>query len=359
MQTIAPVLAALLLALPAAGRAQTSGPVPATIKKITIGGDGGWDYLTVDPASSRLYVSRSNRIIVVDTEAEKVVGEVTGTPGVHGVAIAPELNRGFTSNGGDDTVTVFDLKTLKETGRVKVGGRPDAIMFDPASNRIFTYNHGSKDATAVDPVNLTVAGTVALDGVPEAAVADGKGHVFVNIMDKSEVAEYDARTLRVLNRWSLAPGQRPSGLAMDREHRRLFSVCGASQTMIVLDADSGHVLATLPIGPGSDGCAFDPARGLAYSSNGGDGSLTVVREETPGKFVVAATIPTQPSARTIALDPQTHRVYLSAATYAPTPAAKTASTPAAKTAPAGATKGAGRRRGTMVPGSFAVLVVGD
>jgi DNA-binding beta-propeller fold protein YncE len=335
--------------------AQTPAPVPTSVRKITIGGEGGWDYLTADAASKRLYVSRSNHIIVLDTESEKVVGELAGTPGVHGIAVVPELNKGFTSNGGDDTVTAFDLKTLKAVGRVKVGGRPDAIMFEPTANRVFTFNHGSNDATAVDPSGVTVAGTVALGGVPEAAVADGKGHVFVNIMDKNEVVEFDAQGLRALNRWSLLPGQRPTGLAMDRERRRLYSVCG-NQTMIVLDADSGHVLATLPIGTGSDGCAFDPGRGLAYSSNGGEGTLTVVKEAKPGQFRVAATIPTQPSARTTALDPQTHRIYLAAATYAPVSAPEVKAV--AKKAPAGAAKGAGRRR-SIVPGSFAILVVGD
>lgn len=354
MQKITLALSAVLFALAAYVQAQTPAPVPTTVRKIAIRGEGGWDYLTADAASKRLYVSRSDRVIILDTESEKVIGELAGTPGVHGIAIVPDLGKGFTSNGGDDTVTAFDVKTLKETGRVKVGGRPDAIMFEPTSNRVFTFNHGSKDATAVDPSGVTVAGTVALDGVPEAAVSDGKGHVFVNIMDKNEVAEFDAQALCVVNRWSLAPGQRPTGLAMDREHWRLFSVCGGSQTMVVLDADRGHVLARLPIGTGSDGCAFDPGRGLAYSSNGGDGTLTVVQEEKPGQFRVAATIPTQPSARTIALDPQAHRIYLSAATYAPTPVAKTETKPA----PTGATKGAGRRR-NVVPGSFTILVVGD
>lgn len=356
MYRVTLAFSSVLFALTATVGAQTGGPVPTTVRRIAIGGEGGWDYLNADAASKRLYVSRGNRIIVLDTEMEKVVGELAGTPGVHGVAIVPNLDKGFTSNGGDDTVTAFDLKTLKEIGRVKVGSRPDWIMFEPTTNRVFTFNHGSKDATAVDSSSVTVTGTVALDGVPEAAVADGKGHVFVNLMDKSEVVEFDAQSLHTVNRWSLAPGQRPTGLAMDREHRRLFSVCGGNQTMVVLDADSGHVLAKLPIGPGSDGCAFDPGRGLAYSSNGGDGTLTVVHEDKPGQFRVVATIPTQASARTIALDPQTHRIYLSAANYAPAPApaAKTET----KTAPAGATKGAGRRR-NMVPGSFAILVVGD
>jgi DNA-binding beta-propeller fold protein YncE len=330
--------------------------IPSTpsskVHKIAIGGEGGWDYLCADAAARRLYVSRGNRIVVVDTESEKVVGELADTPGVHGVALVPDLGRGFTSNGGDNTVTAFDLKTLKAAGKVKVGGRPDAIMFDPVSHRVFTFNHGSRDATAVDPSALSVAGTVALDGVPEAAVPDGRGHVFVNIMDKGEVVEFDARTLRVLNRWSLAPGTRPTGLALDPEHRRLFSTCSGSQSMVVLDADSGKVLARLPIGRGSDGCVFDSDRGLAFSSDGGDGTLTVVGAREPGQFAVLATIPTQRSARTMALDPETHRIYLAAATAATGPEAKGET----KKAPAGKR---GFRTPNMVPGSFVVLVVSD
>ena len=275
------------------------------------------------------------------------------TPGVHGVAVVPDLGRGFTSNGQDDTVTAFDLKTLKATGKLKVGGRPDAIMYDPISRHVFTYNHGSKDATAVNPSAMSVAGSVPLDGVPEAAVADGRGHVFVNLMDKAEVVEFDARNFKVLNRWSLAPGVRPTGLAMDVANRRLFSVCSGSQTMVVLDADSGKIL-RLPIGRGSDGCVFDPARGMAFSSNGGDGTLTAVGEEAPGRFAVVATIPTQAGARTMTIDPKTHRMYLSAATPEPAPAAKAE----IKTEPLAKAKGAGRGR-RMVPGSFVVLVVGD
>lgn len=346
------VSAVLLFAMASDTRAQTPSAPPAKVHKITVGGDGGWDYLTVDADAMRLYVSRGNRIVVVDTDSEKVVGELTETLGVHGVAVVPDLGRGFTSNGGDNTVTVFDLKTLKAVGKVKVGGRPDAIMFDPESRHVFTYNHGSRDATAIDPSAMSVAGTVLLGGVPEAAVADGRGHVFVNIMDKNEVVEFDGRTLKLLNRWSLAPGTRPTGLALDRVHRRLFSTCGNSQTMVVLDADNGKILASLPIGPGCDGCVFDADRQLAFSSNGGDGTLTVVREEAPDKFSVVASIPTQTSARTMALDPKTHRIYLSAATYAPRLEAKAEN----KTAPA---KQGGGRRGNMVPGSFVVLVVGD
>ena len=243
-------------------------------------------------------------------------------------------------------MTVFDLKTLKPTGKVKASGTPDAILYDSASGRVFTFNHGTNDTTAIDAKDETVAGTLALGGEPEAAVADGKGHVFINIRSTSEIAEVDARSLKVLNRWPLAPGTRPTGLALDQAHRRLFSVC-ANQKMVVMDADKGSVITTLDIGRGSDGCMFDPAKGLAYSSNGGDGTVTVVGESEPGQLKVLSTVATQASARTMTLDPKTHRLYLSAATAAPAPAA--AAGEKAKT------KG---RRG-MVPGSFVIVVVGD
>ena len=215
----------------------------------------------------------------------------------------------------------------------------------PRARRVFTYNHGSKDATAIDVDKEEVAGTVALEGVPEAAVSDGKGHVFVNIMDKAEIVEFDARTLKVLNRWTIAPGVRPTGLALDKKNRRLFSVCSNAK-MIVVDADKGTILSTLDIGRGCDGAAFDPEKGLAYSSNGGDGTVSVVGEEG-GKFKVIATIPTQAGARTMAIDPKSHRLYFSAGTYAAAPA------PAAGQP---ATKGRGR---AIVPGSFVIVVVGE
>jgi DNA-binding beta-propeller fold protein YncE len=322
--------------------------------KIAVGGEGGWDYLTVDPDAQRLYVSRGDRIVVIDTANEKVVGEVTGTPGVHGAAVVPDLNLGFTSNGQNDTVTAFDLKTLKATGTVKVGSRPDAIMYDPSSKNVFTFNHGSKDATAVDPAGMKVAGTVTLEGVPEAAQPDGNGHVFVNLMDKSEVVEFDANSFRVLNRWPLAPGQRPTGLAFDRANRRLFSACGANQKMIVLDADNGKVVAALDIGQGADGCVFDAERKLAFAPNGRDGTLTVVKQEGPDQYRVAATVPSQRGARTMTLDPRSHRLYLSTATFEAPPPGTPKEQPKTNDQPK--TKG---RRPNMVPGSFVVLVVGE
>ncbi len=340
------IVLATLSALSPAEVAGADGPEPAAprVRKLPVGGDGGWDYLTVDPDAHRLYVSRGERVVVVDLDAEKVVGELPDTPGIHGIAVAPELGKGFTSNGRDSSVTVFDLKTLKATAKIKASGTPDAILYDPASDRVFTFNHRTDDTTAIDATAGTVAGTLALGGEPEGAVADGKGHIFVNIRSKSEVAEFDGKTLKVLNRWPLAPGTRPTGLALDREHRRLFSTCG-NQKMVVMDADKGTVLGSVDIGRGADGCAFDPSKGLAYSSNGGDGTVTAVGEGEPGQFKVVSTIPTQATARTMALDPKTHRLYLSAATPAPAPAG---AQPQAK----------GGRRGN-VPGSFVIVVVGD
>jgi hypothetical protein len=263
------------------------------------------------------------------------------TPGIHGIAIVPDLGKGFTSNGSNSSVTVFDLKSLKATKKIEARGVPDAILYDAASKRVLTFNHQTNDATVIDAIGEAVVGTIAFDAEPEAAVADGKGHVFVNLRSTSEIAELDATSLKILNRWPLAPGVRPNGLGFDAKHRRLFSTCG-NQTMVVMDADKGSVVGTAEIGRGSDGCVFDPGTGLAYSSNG-DGTITVVGETDPGKFGVVSTIPTQPGARTMALDPRTHRLYLSAATVAP----------AAEGEPQ-----AGRRR-NFVPGSFVIVVVGD
>ena len=310
------------------------------VHKITVGGDGGWDYLTVDSSARRLYVSRGNRVVVIDLEKEAVVGELPDTPGIHGVAIVPELGKGFTSNGGDGTVTVFDLKSLKPTGKIEARGVPDAILYDSISKRVITFNHRTDDATVIDVASETVAGTITFEAEPEAAVADGKGHVFVNLRSTSEIAEIDPTSLKILNRWPLAPGVRPNGLGFDAKHRRLFSTCG-NQKMVIMDANNGSILGSADIGRGSDGCVFDPEKGVAYSSNG-DGTLTVVGESEPGKFEALSTIKTQASARTMALDPKTHRVYLSAATIAPVPEGQPQT---------------GRRN--FVPGSFVVIVVGD
>jgi DNA-binding beta-propeller fold protein YncE len=338
-----------LIACSMLAQAAAQEPVSSATKvhKIAVGGDGGWDYLTVDTDARRLYVSRGTRVVVIDLEKEIVIGELADTPGVHGIAVVPALGKGFTSNGSDSSVTVFDLKTLKATAKIKARGVPDAILYDAASDRVVTFNHGTNDGTVIDPSTEKVTGTIDFAGEPEAAVADGKGHIFVNIRSTSEIAELDPLALKIVNRWPLAPGQRPNGLAIDAKNRRLFSGCNGNSKMVVMDADKGTVLGTVDIGRGSDGCGFDAAKGLAYSANGGDGTVTVIGEAEPGKFKVVATIPTQQSARTMTLDPKTHRLYLSAATPLPAPAAA-----------AGQPKAKGGRRG-MVPGSFVIVVVGD
>lgn len=311
------------------------------LKRIEVGGEGGWDYLTVDSAARRLYVSHATRVVVIDLDKEAVVGEIANTNGVHGIAIAPELGRGFTSNGRDASATIFDLKTLKALGQVKTGKNPDAIIYDPASKRVFAFNGGSADATAIDAASGTVAGTIALGGKPEFAVADGKGMVYVNIEDKSEVAAIDSKTLTVKAHWPLTPGQEPSGLALDRSKRRLFAVC-ANQKMIVMNADNGHRIADLPIGQGVDAAAFDPETKLAFSSNG-EGTLTVVHEDGADQFSVVESAPTQRGARTMALDPKTHKLYLATAQFGPPP-------PATPERP--------RPRPSIISGSFVILVFG-
>jgi YVTN family beta-propeller protein len=310
------------------------------VKQYKLGGDGGWDYLTIDPKARRVYISRSTHVMVVDADSGALAGDIPGTSGVHGIALVPELNKGFTSNGRDSTVTIFDLKTLKVLKQVPVGKNPDAIIYDAASKRVFTFNGASKDATAIDPQSETVAGTIALDGRPEFAVSDENGHIFANLEDKSEVLELDPRKLSVVARWPLAPGEEPTGLALDRKHHRLFVGC-ANKLMVVMNADNGKVITSLPIGDGVDATGFDAETGLAFSSNG-EGTLTVVREESPEKFSVMENVPTQKGARTMTLDPKTHSVFVVSAEFGPTPA-PTAERP--------------RPRPSIVPGSFTLLVL--
>lgn len=310
-------------------------------QKIALGGDGGWDYLTYDPAGQRLFIARATRVMVVDPEKGSVLGEIPNTPGVHGVALAQDLGKGFTSNGRENTVTVFDLKTLKETARIKLDGaeNPDAIMYEPVSKRIFTFNGRSQNATAIDAEKNSVIANIPLDGKPEFAVADGKGTVFVNIEDKSELTSIDARNAKVLNTWSLAPCEEPSGLAIDQKNRRLFSGCH-NKMMAVVNADNGKVVATVPIGEGVDANRFDPGTKLAFSSNG-DGTLTVVHQDSPDKYTVLQNAETQRSARTMAVNPKNHEVYLVAAEIEQAPPEKAGERP----------------RRTMKPGSFTLLVM--
>ncbi len=337
-----PLRAACLGLLLLAGAAVPARAAYHVVKKIPIGGDGFWDYLTVDAAARRLYVSHGTHVVVVDLGTDKVVGDIPDTPGVHGIALAPELGRGFISCGRANAATIFDLKTLKVLGQVNTGQNPDAILYDPASQRVFTFNGGSGDATAFEAATGKVVGRLAFGGKPEFAQADGAGTVWVNIEDKSEVVSFDSRKLAVLGRVPLTPGEEPSGLALDAARHRVFSGC-RNKLMTVLDTGTGKVIATVPIGDRVDGNGYDPETGLAFSSNG-DGTLTVAKETGPGTFAVVETVATQAGARTMAIDPRTHAIYLPTAQFGPAPAA-TAENP--------------RPRPPLVKDSFTVLVVGQ
>jgi DNA-binding beta-propeller fold protein YncE len=310
-------------------------------QKFTLGGDGGWDYLTYDPEGKRLFISRGTRVQVVDPETGKLITEIPNTTGVHGIALAHDLGKGFTSNGRENTVTVFDLKTLKETAKIKLEGaeNPDAILYDPASKRVFTFNGRSKNSSVIDATNNTVVATLALDGKPEFAAADGAGMVYVNIEDKSEIQRIDARNAKVMSTWPLTGCEEPSGLAIDPKHHRLFSGCD-NKVMAITNAESGKVISTVPIGQGVDANGFDPGTEMAFSSNG-DGTLTVVHEDAPDKFSVVQNAETQKGARTMAVNPNSHEVYLVTAEIEEQPPAE----------------GQTRPRRTMKPGTFTLLVM--
>lgn len=311
------------------------------VKKIPLGGEGGWDYLTFDSGTGRLFISRATHVIVLDPASGKVIGDIPDTAGIHGIALASDLGRGFTSNGRAGTVTIFELKALAAIGQAKAGENPDAIVYDSASKRVFAMNGRSSDATAIDAASGAIAGTVPLGGKPEFAVADGRGRIYANIEDKSQLLALDSRKLEVVARWPLAPCEEPTGLAMDLEHRRLFAGC-SNKLMAVVDADSGKVITTLPIGSGVDATAFDPGLQYAYASNG-DGTLTVIHEETPDRFGVVENVSTQRGARTMALDPATHQVFLVTADFGPPPAATSAQP---------------HPRPAIMPNTFVVLVFG-
>ncbi len=306
------------------------------IKTIPVGGDTGWDYVYVDSDARRVYVSRGTHVVVLDADTYAVVGDIPDTQGVHGIAIASALGRGFTSNGRANTVTIFDLKTLKAIGTVQTGANPDAILYDSVSKRVFTFNGRGKNATAINAADGTVVGTVALGGKPEFAVADGKGSLYVNDEDTSELHHLDAQSLKELHHWPLAPCKSPSGLAMDVANRRLFSVCD-EKVMAVVNADTGKVVATPAICDGPDASAFEPSTGYVFASCG-DGNLTVIHEDSPDKYTVVENVPTKKSARTMGLDLKTHNIFLPAADFEPP-------------AP-------GERRGKMKSGSFVIVVVG-
>jgi YVTN family beta-propeller protein len=327
----------------------TSAPLPGqttatngyhVAQQFKLGGDGRWDYVAFDSIGHRLFIARQTRVTVVDAGTGKVLGEIGGLNGAHGIALAYPTGHGFASSGRDSMVTMFDLKTLQVLGRTKAAEDADAILYDPVSKRVFTFNGDAGSSTVIDPVTGKVIGTIELGGKPEFGVSAGDGKLYANIEDKNEVVEIDAAGMKVLRRWPIAPCEEPTGLAIDRINHRLFSVCH-SKMMAVSDAQAGKLLTTVPIGEGVDASAFDPGTGLAFASNG-DGTLTVVHEDSPTTFHVVSNAVTKPGARTMALDPQTHRLYTVTADFGPAPAPT-------ETQP--------RPRPSIVPGSFTVMVL--
>ena len=304
------------------------------VKTIPVGGTEGWDYVTMDSDARRLYIGRDDHIDVVDVDTGIVVDKISGLSHTHGMVLAPDLGRGFTSDGESNSSTIVDLKTLKKIGTVKTGKDPDSFVYDDVTKRVFIMNSAGNDATAINAADGSVAGTIALNGQPEAAVADGKGKIFVNITDKDQIVEFDAHTLEILHRWPLAPGEGPSGLGIDRKNRRLFSVCD-NLMMVVMDADTGKVIATPAVGAGTDASLFDPGTGNAFASAGGSATLTVIHEDSPDQFRVVDNISTQSGARTMTLDTKTHSVLLVTARH-----------------------GHGATHSLVLPNTFVVLVVG-
>jgi hypothetical protein len=319
-------------------RAAAPAPGPSgyhLVKTVPIPGDEGWDYLTVDSDARRVYISHGSHVVVMNADTYAIEGDIPDTQGVHGIALAPDLGRGFVSAGRANTAVIFDAKSLKTLGTAKTDANPDAIVYDAVTKRVFTLNGRGQNTTAINGADGTVAGTLALGGKPEFAVADGKGSIFVNIEDKNELVQFDAQKITETHRWPLAPCKSPSGLAMDLKNRRLFAVCD-EKVMAVVNADTGKVVASPAICDGPDAAAFDPATGYAFASCG-DGNLTVVHEDSPDKFSVVENVSTKRSARTMGLDLKTHNIFLPAAEF---------------DAPA-----AGERRGKMKPGSFGIVVV--
>jgi DNA-binding beta-propeller fold protein YncE len=327
--------ALLALSLPVAAAA----PGYHVLTSFTLGGDGGWDYINRDPNNGHLFITRGSHVMVVDPASGKLLGDITGLMGIHGTAFAN--GNAYVSEGGANRIAIVNPKTLTKTGEIAVGTRPDTIIYDPFSRRLFTFNSTSKDATAVDPVTGKAVGTVPLGGKPEAAVSDEAGTIFVNIEDKSELVAFDAKTLVVKKHYPLAPCESPSGIAADIPHGRIFSGCD-NKLIAVTDMKTGKVVATIPIGEGVDANRFDPATGLIFSSNGESGTLTVAHEDSPDKFTVLQNLPTAEGARTMELDPTTHKVFTVSSERKPgTP---TADRPNPRPVP--------------VPGTFRLIVLG-
>jgi DNA-binding beta-propeller fold protein YncE len=312
------------------------------LKEIAVGGEGGWDYSSIDEAGRRLYVSHGSKVVVIDLDKEVVAGEILDTPGVHGLAPAPELERGITSNGRENKASIVDLKTLKTLSKVDTGENPDGILFEPGRQEAYLFNGRGQSVTIIDVKSGKAVATVPLPGKPEFAAADPKaGRVYNNIEDKNELVAIDTRTHQVVSRWPIAPGEEASGIAIDLDHHRLFIGCH-NKLMEMIDSTNGKILASVPIGEGVDANAFDPGTQYAFSSCG-DGTVTVAHEDTPEKLTVVQTLKTERGARTMTLDPRTHKIYLASARFEPSP----------EPAP-----GERRERPKMVPGSFKILVYG-
>ena len=312
------------------------------LKEIPVGGEGGWDYLSVDAKGRRLYVSHATKVVVIDLDKETVVGEIPDTPGVHGVALAPDLGRGFTSNGGENKSSIVDLKSLQLIGKVETGQNPDGMLYEPGQQEVYMFNGRGQSATVFAAKTGKVVATIPLEGKPEFAVADTKAsRVYNNLEDKSDVAVIDTKTHQVVNRWPISPGEEPSGMAIDLAHHRLFLGC-ANQKMVMMDSTDGKVVTSVPIGSGVDANAFDPGTQLAFASCG-DGTVTIAHEDSPDKLTVVQTLKTKPRAKTMTLDPQTHKIYLGSAEFEP---------------PGQAQPGQRPPRPKVVPGTFKILVYG-
>ncbi len=320
-----------------------AGPGYKFIKEIPTHDDLRWDYLSVDSAGRRLYVSHQSKVIVIDIDNDSIVGEIADTGGVHGIAIAPELGKCFVSDGGENKVSMVDLKTLKTLSKIDTGRNPDAIIYEPGQQEVYAFNGRGESATVIDAKEGKVVATIELPGKPEFAAADpDAGRVYCNLEDKSQIAVIDTKTHKVLSTWPIAPGEEASGMAIDTAHTRLFIGCH-NKVMEMIDATEGKIVGSVEIGSGVDANAFDPGTQLAFSSNG-DGTTTIAHEDAPDKLTVVQTLKTERGARTMAVDPKTHRIYLATAKFEPAPE------PAA---------GERRQRPKMVPGSFKILVYGN
>ena len=295
--------------------------------EIPIGGEGGWDILTIDPTANRLYLSHATKVVVVDLGKNSVIGEITDTPGVHAFVAVPALQRGFSSNGKEAKASVVDLRTLKTISKIDTGQSPDAIVYEPNHREVYVFNHAGNSCTVIDVQTATVSTTIQLSGKPEFATVDeAAGRIYCNIEDRSEVAVIDTLKHEVIARWAIAPGEELSGIALDASHHRLFAGCH-NKMMVMLDTNTGKVIANVPIGAGVDGCAFDDSTDLAFASCG-DGTTTIAKEDAPNKLAVAQVLKTQRGARTMALDPTTHQIYLPTAQFVPAPSPSLGASPA-------------------------------